>query len=34
MSSLRFGTGISKPFGVFCIGSCGLSDTHDEVSAS
>ena len=33
ISSLRFGTGISKPFGVVCFGSCDFSLTHDEVSA-
>jgi hypothetical protein len=33
MRSLRFGTGISNPFEVFCFGSCGLSVTHGEVSA-
>lgn len=36
--SLRFGTGISKPFGVVCVGSslagcCGLSVIRGEVSA-
>jgi len=30
---LRFGTGISKPFGVRCVGSCGLPAIRDEVSA-
>ena len=32
MNSLRLGTGTSKPFGVSCFGSCGLSVTHAEVS--
>lgn len=32
MSSLRFGTGISKPFGVVCFGSCSLPAIHGEVT--
>ena len=30
-TSLRFGTGVSRPFGAFCFGSCGLSPIRDEV---
>jgi len=33
MTSRRLGTGISKPLGVFCFGSCGFSVIHGEVSA-
>lgn len=38
MTSLRFGTGISKPLGVVCFGSseagcCTLSPIRGEVSA-
>ena len=37
MRSLRFGTGISNPFGVVCVGSsfagsCALSAIHGEVT--
>jgi hypothetical protein len=38
MRSLRFGTGISKPFCVVCVGSpvagcCALSPIHGEVTS-